>query len=37
MSLVDAVSFVVARSLGIAETFAYDRNFTDAGFRQAKA
>jgi predicted nucleic acid-binding protein len=35
-SLVDAVSFVVARKLGIAEVFAYDRNFTDAGFRQAK-
>lgn len=35
-SLVDAVSFVVARELGIAEVFAYDRNFTDAGFRHAR-
>jgi predicted nucleic acid-binding protein len=35
VSFVDAVSFTVARSLGIAEVFAYDRNFKDAGFRQA--
>jgi predicted nucleic acid-binding protein len=34
VSLVDAVSFVVARRLGIVEAFAYDRNFTDAGFRR---
>lgn len=36
VSLVDAVSFTVARSLGILDVFAYDRNFTDAGFRQVK-
>jgi predicted nucleic acid-binding protein len=35
VSLVDAVSFAVARGLGITEVFAYDRNFKDAGFRGA--
>jgi predicted nucleic acid-binding protein len=31
-SLVDAVSFVVARSLDIEDVFAYDAHFTKAGF-----
>jgi predicted nucleic acid-binding protein len=35
VSLVDALSFTVARSLGITEVFAYDRNFKEAGFHEA--
>jgi predicted nucleic acid-binding protein len=36
LGLVNAVSFTVAKSLGVVEAFAYDRNFTDAGLRQAE-
>jgi len=32
LSLVDAVSFVVAHDLMVDRVFAYDRHFTDAGF-----
>ena len=32
LSLVDAVSFVVARDRHIERVFAFDRHFTDAGF-----
>lgn len=35
LSLVDAVSFVLARREGIDEAFAYDRHFADEGLRMA--